>query len=886
MSDVPSDELKNTLSLLPDPIFMTDRDGYVCFLNTAGEALLGYTMNEALGLPLFRFFSPGEKEQIRDLIENIERDDPFPRMFTLQQKDGAEIDVSLTPVFLPKDEEKDDRCLFFARKTPPGILDERAVTFLVSALESFREGIFFFDLSGKILYTNPIVRGIFGYTEGEFLGKHISVLFALPDAKELPPKIIRWTTDGGWWEGEIINRKKDGGEFNARFKTTLLTDGTGKAVSIMGIIRDISYEVEMHRELVHTNRELRALYTVSTALPESIELDELLHISLHKVLEVMEMDIGVIRITEEESNDLVLKVYSGVSDDYAEKYPRLPIEGSVSGTVLKTGVPNLVTKEDTTEAEKIIIMKEGLSQAIIIPLRSKFKTLGTMSLGSYIPRVSSSQDIKLLTSIGNLIGMAVEHAMTFERAEILAEEKEIKVEELTLLSDLSRALLTTINMDKLLYIVLTAATMGESFGFNRAALLLVDEEEGAIVGRMGVGPLNAEEAHRIWRELEKQETSLFDLVENGFSLHSSTESVQNKAVRNVRIPLDKRDDAVVTSITENRPIIVTDARQNPAVDQHMVRLLMAEDEFAIVPIVAMEQPLGAILVDNIFNKKPIQKEDVFLLSAFANQAGLAIQNSILYRTQEHINRELRKAQAKLLQQAKLVGLGEMAAEIAHEIRNPLVSIGGFVRKIAQNIPDDKTLRRYSDIVIKETEKLENTLTNILSLPRDIPPQFTSVDLNRVIRDTVTLVRDDLERKSIVLETNLDETLEPIEADSDQLRQVFLNLFLNAIQVMEGGGTLSIVTSPEVIWDIPFVRIEIGDTGEGIPPEILGDIFTPFFTTKEAGTGLGLTITHKIIINHNGNIDVINKSGGGATFIVELPVTQRKEEPEALTQRKK
>ncbi len=119
------------------------------------------------------------------------------------------------------------------------------------------------------------------------------------------------------------------------------------------------------------------------------------------------------------------------------------------------------------------------------------------------------------------------------------------------------------------------------------------------------------------------------------------------------------------------------------------------------------------------------------------------------------------------------------------------------------------------------------------------------------------------------------TSRPIEADSDQLRQVFLNLFYNAVQAMEGGGEMTVVTTVEQIGSVPYVRAEVRDTGPGVTSDVIGSIFKPFFTTKKSGTGLGLAITHKIIINHGGNIDIINRPEGGASFIVELPVTQPK-----------
>jgi PAS domain S-box-containing protein len=860
----------------PQPVLVTDADGFVLFLNEPGERLTGYRAGEALGLPLARFFADDHVTQSSQILETLARSASvsIPE-FTLIKQDGNSVTTELTGYSLSGHGHFPPIRLFILKDPFRLLVESEEVHFLEKAVESIREGVLITDLTGTIVYVNGAIRSMFGYDAVDVVGRNITVLFVLPGSNTLSYEILSNTVDGSW-EREITAVSNEGTRFVVRLKTSLLIQEKRKSAYIVGIIQDITKEVEMREKLLSTNRELSALYAVSTALAESIELDELLFISLVKVLEVMGMDLGVIRILNEEGTDLVLKTHVRVSQDYLDKYRRMPVEGSVSGKVVKTGVPHLSSRDIPEPPEKqAVLMSEGLYQVTVVPIRSKDKTLGTLSAGVYERRASITQDMKLLVSIGNLIGVAVENSLIYERADRLAREKDLKVGELSLLMDLSGALLTTIELNKLIYIVLTAATFGETFGFNRAAVFLVDEEEMTITGTMGVGPTSPEEAGRIWVELEQQKPSIFEIVQKDFEKHGSPDTIQNRTLRKISISLDRKDDVVVRSILEKRPIIVSGVKTNPHVDDVMKRILMGGDEFACIPIIALDRPLGAILVDNVFNRKPIREEDIVLLTAFANQAGLAIQNSIVYTNKERINRELREAQAKLLQQAKLVGLGEMASEMAHEIRNPLVSIGGFARKISEAARDDPKLSRYSQIVVKEVMKLEHTLQNILSFPREIPPAIGVVDFNGVIRDTLGLVIDDLAVKKIQLKTEFSETMPSIEADADQLRQVFLNLFYNAVQAMEGGGQLTVITTIEQIGALPYVRAEVRDTGPGVPSDIIGNIFKPFFTTKKSGTGLGLAITHKIVTNHGGSIDIINRPEGGASFIVEVPVQQPK-----------
>ncbi len=878
MADRFSDKIFQALGQALQPAVVTDGDGFIVSMNGAAERTTGYQQSEALGLPFFRFLPDDVATEYDRILKKLATAIPvFVPGISIITKDGRVLKTSLSGYPLRNPEGVPPFCLFVFEDFSAHNGRAGEIHFLEKAVDGIGEGVIIADLEGTIVYSNQTVSGMFGYEKEQCLGRNISSLFVRRVKDSLTYEILSNTKKGGW-EREVLAIRSDDTVFSARLKTSLLFPEQKEPAHIVGIIQDITKEVEMREELLAINRELSALYAVSTALAESIELDELLFISLVKVLEVMGMDVGTIRILEEETNDLVLRTHVRVSQEYLNRHRRIPVTGSVSGKVVRTGVPHLSSKDFSEPLEQqATLMEEGLYQVIIVPIRSKDKTLGTLTGGVYQRRESITQDMKLLVSIGSLIGVAVENALIFERADRLTKEKEVKVGEMSLLTDLSGALMTTIELNRLLYIVLTAATFGETFGFNRAAIFLVDEEEQAIVGKMGVGPTSAEEAGRIWVELEKEKLSLLEIVAKDYERQGSPDALQNRSVRKVTIPLARKDDVVVQSVLENKPVIVSDARTNPRVDEIMKRAMIGGEEFACIPIVTMDRPLGALLVDNIFNRKPIREEDIVLLNAFANQAGLAIQNSILYTNKERINRELREAQAKLLQQAKMVGLGEMASEMAHEIRNPLVSIGGFARKISQGAQDNPKIKRYSDIVVQEVMKLEHTLSNILSFPRDIPPNIAPIDFNAMVRDTLGLVVDDLSAKKITLTLSLDEAIPPIEADSDQLRQVFLNLFYNAVQAMEEkGGTLTVKSSMEEIGAVTYVRAEVSDTGPGVSSEIIGNIFKPFFTTKKSGTGLGLAITHKIVTNHNGSIDIVNRPEGGASFIVELPVKQPRE----------
>ena len=212
----------------------------------------------------------------------------------------------------------------------------------------------------------------------------------------------------------------------------------------------------------------------------------------------------------------------------------------------------------------------------------------------------------------------------------------------------------------------------------------------------------------------------------------------------------------------------------------------------------------------------------------------------------------------------------MAARVAHEIRNPLVSIGGFARRIREKLDAANPIRKYSEIIGAEVDRLEKILQEILAFSKESSPSPVPTDLNLLIRDAADLFRDTLLAKGIKMSIRLYDGFPRLLLDPHQMKQVFINLFANAEQAMENGGTLDVVSESPGSKGPIVVRII--NSGPGISPDVMANIFNPFFTTKPAGTGLGLAIVHRIVTNHGGSIQVENRPEGGVVFILALPVS--------------
>jgi two-component system, NtrC family, sensor histidine kinase HydH len=231
------------------------------------------------------------------------------------------------------------------------------------------------------------------------------------------------------------------------------------------------------------------------------------------------------------------------------------------------------------------------------------------------------------------------------------------------------------------------------------------------------------------------------------------------------------------------------------------------------------------------------------------------QTEILFQTEE----QLRRAD-------RLSALGELSAGMAHEIRNPLGSIKGAAEILKDDYGPDTPKHEFIQILLKETDRLNQIVQEFLAFARPKPPELKQEDINEVIESVLTLTAQPARAARVAVEKKLDRSIGTRDLDAGLLKQAFLNLVLNAIQAMPDGGTMTVASARSD----SGIEVHISDTGAGISPENRKKLFSPFFTTKQDGTGLGLAITYRIIQNHRGAIDVDSVPGKGTIFTIRIP----------------
>jgi len=656
---------------------------------------------------------------------------------------------------------------------------------------------------------------------------------------------------------------------------------------------------------------LRALNELTWRVTASLDLAQVFDYTVQAAVDLLGLALARLWVWQEDAELLRLEASAGDANLVPLARETIALGEGVTGAAFAS-LQVLALADagsDPRYLERSWALEKGVKSLAAIPIRLGERGVGVLAVARRTGRPFREDEVGLLNSFTQHVAIAIENARLFREKERLAVEELLRLRKISILSEIGTVMQGTMQLDALLHVILTGVTYGGGLGFNRAILLLVDAARRVLTGRMGVGPSSGEEAARIWGDLTSQHRPLGELIaERGALREDGSASPFDRLARSLEIPLTETRSLLVRVVVEARPFRVRGARQDPEVHPQWEGRLDVE-EFACVPLAAKGKVVGVIVVDNKFNGKPITDEDLDFLSVFASQAGLAVENAQVYTRLEEANREIQRHHHALLQQERMAALGEMAAHVVHEIRNPLVAIGGFARRLTQRLKGREPEGQYAQIIAREAERLERIAQDVRGLTRDVQPTLATSDLHALLRECLVLFDEKIMRQRVRLHLTLAEPPPVLRLDSVQMRQAILNLVANALEAMPSGGILTVGTrlavgdrtdlvngwgepgradgQPPVDHSAPppldharsshapgeWVVLSVDDTGGGIPDGILGEIFNPFFTTKDVGTGLGLTLVRRIVRAHGGRVEVENHPGEGVTFHLWLPVTE-------------
>jgi len=449
-----------------------------------------------------------------------------------------------------------------------------------------------------------------------------------------------------------------------------------------------------------------------------------------------------------------------------------------------------------------------------------------------------------------------------------------RVAQLSVIREIGECLQSAMSLEQILRTILVGATASQGLRFNRAFLLLVDERRGELRGREAIGPADASEAQRIWSRLAASSHTLRELVDQ---FDDEVDRVPSRALAIARQLVAKLDDdrmfviqalrrRATTRVEEGRAIGLDDAVPGRVVE------ILGIDTFVAVPLTAEGRPVGLLLADNAITGRTITDEDIAILELLGLQAAHAIERARLTDELERqvaslaaATQELRENQERMLRNERLSTIGEMAAHVAHEIRNPLVAIGGFARSLLERVPQDQATHDALAIIVDEVRRLESIVRDVLDFSRPASPKIGPVDMRRLFLEAFELLHGEMDQAGIQASVESGEVPDA-RVDRDQIFQAIVNLLRNAIAAMPRGGAVRVRFRR-----FPHgVEVAIADTGTGMSQEVLAHALEPFYTTKHDGSGLGLTIASRIVRDHHGEIRIESTEGEGTTIRLRLP----------------
>ncbi|TET62241.1 GAF domain-containing protein, partial [Candidatus Aerophobetes bacterium] len=512
-------------------------------------------------------------------------------------------------------------------------------------------------------------------------------------------------------------------------------------------------------------------------------------------------------------------------------------------------IKDAFSEEKRAQLAKMKEEMRKIETEVCLPLLSKGRLVGLLLLGKKISgRPYSKQDLELLQTLANQSALALDNARLYQEVKKSLLER-------TKLHEILISVSSLFDVAKILKLVVKGAI--DFTDSQRSVVLVLDKKK--------------KEIHHAAMEASSPEFSY--------------------EVKDI-----KPNDLAWRTIQQKKPLLAKVPQVSLPLTQSHAKAREARAVLSL-PLRGQEDVLG-VLIASSSSPGSFGKEEVQILSILADEAAIAIEKARLIEDLEKAREELqdsakklsqkvkekteelKQSQAHLFQSEKLAGIGQLAAGIAHEIRNPLGIMATSLYYLNDVLSEkSKNVKKHFQIIDSEINRCEGIISNLLEFSRKSEKELEVIDVNALLNITLSLVEKDLFVKDIKLTKKLEDS-PTIRVNMDEMKQVFLNLILNATQAMPNGGRLEVATS---LTENQRARIKIADSGIGIRQRHLSKIFDPFFTTKAPGegTGLGLTLVHAIIERFGGTVQVESQDGKGTTFIIEFPILKEESSKEKI-----
>ncbi len=559
-------------------------------------------------------------------------------------------------------------------------------------------------------------------------------------------------------------------------------------------------------------RMLLAVRSVARA-SGPLDFERVLAAVLAAVRDVLAPDRTAIYLLDEARGKLVYAGSYPPTPNLQARYPEIDLTGTLNGRIVAARKPVCMHVGEIGPAGEPLA-RLGLEHVGFVPLYVQDRASGVLHLARK-GRGFDEHDLRIAQTLGEFLIVYLENARLYTDAHG-------RLQETAMLLDVSRSVIASLDLGKRL--------VASAQAFSR----LVDASHAFIV------LLEANGTELVMTEFDPSWTI---------------------DVRGTRIPLN-RASAIGVSILERRTIAIEDAESSPMPIRWLIDTFGVKSVL-VLPLLLSGEPIGGVIAIETTKVRPWTPTQLQRGELIAHQIAIAIAHARLFDELKKSYDELAHAQQELVKRERLAALGQLAATLAHEVRNPLAVIFNSITTLGKTLPDDPLL----GIMREEANRLDRLVRELLDFVRPVMPALEDESLCAIVEETLVAANRELGNESARFTNEVPQSLPLVPLDAEMVRRALLNLVVNAAQASGPSGDVAIRA-----WiENSILRIEVADTGKGIAQGIVARVFEPFFTTKATGTGLGLAIVKEIVEAHRGEVHLATYEGKGTTVTLLVPV---------------
>ncbi len=455
-----------------------------------------------------------------------------------------------------------------------------------------------------------------------------------------------------------------------------------------------------------------------------------------------------------------------------------------------------------------------------------------------------------------------------------------KTLEIRFMHELGFVLQSSVDLEEVLSVALTAITAGKGFGMNRAFLLLADREAGMLKGYLAIGPRNLEEASHTWNEILGNDMDLKTLAMNFRQNKLSSERAKfHDILEQLTIPLSSHDHITIKALDSKHPMLIEDAFHHPEVNPNFAALL-GVDTFLLMPLISRNRRVGLIIADNCITHRRITDEDMHSLETFSFPVAFAMERASLYdKLQIELNRvteagkKLKEQQELIVRMENMALVGRITSSIAHSVRNPLMIIGGFARSMLKNTPSSDPKRDFIESIVAETHQLEGVLDEILNYSDSLYPTRDFWDVGQLVESALRDTAEVLMTRGYASGYSSENDLPAVYIDFKQISYCLRTVLQSDINGMGDDRTIAVRSYR----DENAVVIRIEDRSRNVTQAELDHILVPFSETRDLGAGLGLALCKTMMEKQGIPFVALAVPESGIIYTIKLPTHKEEQQ---------